>query len=120
MTISNLTLVDGVHSTRFYGTGVVVHCLHPGAVHTGLGMNNTGWFRNVWEWAHPLLRTADKGARTLVHLAASPEVGERTGEYWSGLRPKRPSKTARDDALAEALWGASEALVGRAADTRML
>ena len=97
---------------RLAGTGVVVHCLHPGAVNTGLGMNNTGWFRNVWEWAHPLMRSADKGARTLVHLASAPEVEERTGDYWSGLRPKRPSKSARDEALAAALWRASEEMVG--------
>jgi hypothetical protein len=56
--------------------------------------------------------SAEKGARTSVYLASSPEVESVSGEYFYKLRPKKTSSAARDDALAERLWQVSEQLTG--------
>jgi len=97
---------------RLEGTGVVAHSVHPGVVNTGLGMNNTGWLRQIWKWIDPLFSSPEKGAETVVFLACESHVQETTAGYWSGRRSKRPSARARDDAMAQSLWRVSEALVG--------
>ncbi len=54
----------------------------------------------------------EKGADTLVYLAASPEVAHVTGGYFYKRRPATPSKEARDDATARRLWRETAKLAG--------
>ena len=56
--------------------------------------------------------SAEKGARTSIYLASSPEVESVSGQYFYKRRPRTPSSAARDDALAERLWQVSEQLTG--------
>ncbi len=97
---------------RFAGTRVTANCLHPGAVATGFGHNAKGLFRHLVKLAGPFLLTAEKGARTSVYLASSPEVEGVTGEYFIRSRKAKPSRDARDEALAERLWQVSAELTG--------
>jgi hypothetical protein len=53
----------------------------------------------------------EAGAATLVYLAASPDVGGKTGLYFENNQPKAPSRLALDDALATRLWDESAKLV---------
>ncbi len=48
---------------RLEGTGVIVNCLHPGGVATGLGLNNGAIARLLARLIHPFLRTPEKRAR---------------------------------------------------------
>jgi NAD(P)-dependent dehydrogenase (short-subunit alcohol dehydrogenase family) len=97
---------------RTSGRGVTSNSLHPGVVATGFGRNDPGWLRVAVALAAPFLRTPEKGARTSVFLAASPEVAAVTGRYFKDTRPAEPAATARDEASQERLWEISARLSG--------
>lgn len=100
-------------SRRLQGTGVTANCFHPGFVATGFGMNNGPIARFVIGAAMALVaRTPEKGAETLVYLAASPDCAAVTGEYWMDCKTARRSRHAMDDALAARLWSLSEEACG--------
>ena len=85
-------------ATRLGGTHVTANCLHPGVIATkllraGFGMGGGAVAR---------------GAQTSVYLATSPEVERVTGRYFVDCQAATPSRRARDDRLAEALWAGSE------------
>ena len=98
---------------RLAGTGVTSNSLHPGSVAT-----------NIWSgaplWAKPLILllyrpfflSVEKGAATIVQLAASPELEGVTGKYFEKGKPVAPAPLARDEALAKRLWKVSADLVG--------
>lgn len=98
---------------RMAGRGVTANSLHPGGVATNIWSRAPGW-------AQPLIAIIgwfalvppSQGALPIVLLAGSPEMEERTGEYWHVLRRKEPSKLARDADLAARLWACSAELVG--------
>ena len=93
------------------GTGVTSNSLHPGGVAT-----------NIWSgaplWAKPLIYlvlrrhfiTAEAGAQTIVHLAASPGLEGVTGQYFENQVAVQPAPLARDAELAGRLWQVSEEL----------
>ena len=93
---------------RLLGTGITANTLHPGVVATEI-------------WRHvPILDllsrwfmlSPEKGARTTVYLAASPDVATVTGKYFDKCEPKETTPLSRDQALQEKLWSASAALTG--------
>ncbi|MCZ7563845.1 MAG: SDR family NAD(P)-dependent oxidoreductase [Burkholderiales bacterium] len=88
---------------RLEDNGVTANCCHPGVISTKL-------LRRGWGMGGA---PVEAGARTPVYLAASPEVAQVTGRYFDDRRAVTPSPAARDPALAEALWIATErALAG--------
>jgi NAD(P)-dependent dehydrogenase (short-subunit alcohol dehydrogenase family) len=107
---------------RLEGTGVTVNAVHPGFVATNIGTNNT-W---TWRLLKPLYDryrrirylTPEEGARTVLHLAVSPEVEGVTGGYFADGRPVESSAASRDEAAARRLWQISEALAGSGAAAR--
>ena len=98
---------------RLEGTGVTVNCLHPGTVATGYGRDgdSSGVLAFGLKLIKPFILDAERGARTSVYLASSPEVAGVTGTYFVKCRPRTPSRAARDDAAARRLWDVSEQLV---------
>ena len=97
---------------RLRCTEVTANSLHPGVVSTGFALNNQGLIARFYRLFGPLLVTPEKGARTSVYLAASPEVEGVSGEYFARCRRVRASRTAQDAALAERLWLESARLAG--------
>jgi retinol dehydrogenase-12 len=97
---------------RLDGTEVTANCLHPGTVRTRFGDTGALWLRLGLAVGGGLLRTPEFGARTVVYLSSAPEVAGQTGGYYVGTRRRRPSRRARDDALARDLWDASARLTG--------
>jgi NAD(P)-dependent dehydrogenase (short-subunit alcohol dehydrogenase family) len=89
---------------RLAGTGVTANCLHPGFVATGLGQRGTGFFGAMVRLAMVFAGNPERGAKTIVHLAASPDVATATGGYYVDCREARPSRAAQDDAAAGRLW----------------
>lgn len=60
----------------------------------------------------PFLVTAEKGAKTSIYLASSPDAEKITGQYFDDKQKQRnPSKTAQDVMLAEKLWTVSETYI---------
>ncbi len=92
------------------------NCFHPGVVRTGFGKNDMGIWKVLTALGAPFFRSPERGARSLVWLAVSPEAGGFTGEYVVDEQVHTPSAQARDDALAEGLWERSAQLVGLPAD----
>lgn len=99
-------------SKRLVGTGVTINCLHPGVVATGFARDGdaSGLWGFFFRWARPFLLTAEKGARTSVYLAASPDVSGVSGSYFARSNASVPSSAALDENAAEQLWEISEAL----------
>ena len=97
---------------RLVGTGVTANCLHPGFVASRFGDNNGVLFRWGIGVAKLFAITPAKGAETVVHLAASPEVAAITGGYFANLAPATPSSAAQNDETARRLWAASARIAG--------
>jgi len=99
---------------RVAGSGVTSNALHPGAVASGFALNNTGLVRFGMKLVRPFLIDEEKGARTSIYLASSPEVEGVTGEYFVKNRPKKPPRNGRDPEVARRLWDVSARLTGLA------
>jgi NAD(P)-dependent dehydrogenase (short-subunit alcohol dehydrogenase family) len=100
---------------RLEGTGVTVNCLHPGTVATGYGRDgdSSGVLAFGLKVIKPFILTAERGARTSVYLASSPEVAGVTGRYFVKCKPRNPSAAARDDEAARRLWKVSEEILAQ-------
>jgi NAD(P)-dependent dehydrogenase (short-subunit alcohol dehydrogenase family) len=99
-------------SRRLAGSGITVNALHPGVVATEI------WrqvpildFLSGW-----LMLSPEKGARTTVYLAASPDVEGVTGKYFDKCKPAGTIELSHDVVLQERLWATSVALTGVGAD----
>lgn len=98
---------------RLAGTAVTSNSVHPGNVAT-----------NIWSgaplWAKPLIYfvlrrnfiTPEEGGRTIVQLAASPELENISGKYFENRQPVDPAPQGRDESAARRLWDVSERLTG--------
>jgi NAD(P)-dependent dehydrogenase (short-subunit alcohol dehydrogenase family) len=95
---------------RLAGTGVTANCLHPGVVATRFGDNAGGLLGLMMPLVKRLSISPERGAETIVYLAASPDVEGMSGLYFAKCAPVTPSKAAQDAAAAARLWEASERL----------
>ena len=99
---------------RLDGSGVTANSLHPGFVRSEFGRG--GDLGGLYGWGikylgGPFAISPEKGARTTIYLASSPEVDGVTGGYFYKCRPAVPSRVAQDDGAAHRLWDVSEQLV---------
>ena len=101
---------------RLEGTGVTANALHPGFVASRFGRDgDSGRMGDVaMALGRPFAISAEKGARTSIYLATSPDVADVTGGYFYKCRPSTPTKIALDDEAARRLWAVSEELVASA------
>lgn len=94
---------------RLDGTGVTVNCLHPGGVGTNL-------FRGLPKFLQTAIKliasSPEKGAKTSVYLASSPEVEGITGKYFARRKQRESSAASHDIEAAKSLWTLSEELTG--------
>jgi NAD(P)-dependent dehydrogenase (short-subunit alcohol dehydrogenase family) len=95
---------------RLAGTGVTANCLHPGFVATRFGDQSGGLGAHVVRLAKVLAITPEKGAETIVYLAASEDVVDVSGRYFYRCRPATPTREGRDDTAAARLWRESARL----------
>jgi len=96
---------------RLKGTGITTNYLHPGMIASGFGHNDSGWFRLNVKLISPFMLSPEKGARTSVFLASSPEVEGVTGKYFKRGKEARSSGASRDLEAQRRLWEISERLV---------
>jgi NAD(P)-dependent dehydrogenase (short-subunit alcohol dehydrogenase family) len=98
---------------RLEGTRVTANALHPGFIasnfHAGNGV--LGWFMR--RWAGIFGASAEEGAKTVVYLAASPEVEGVTGKHFARCREAPTSAASMDAEAARRLWAMSEAMTER-------
>jgi len=88
------------------------HALHPGVVSTEIAQKAGSWFlATLWRVFRPLMLTAEKGAKTSVYVASSPDVLTVNGRYFDKPKEKEPAPLAKDETLAKELWEASEKMI---------
>lgn len=97
---------------RLSETSVTANCLHPGVVRTNFGKSGTALFHAMFLLVWPFMISPEKGARTSVYLASSPEMKGVSGEYFNRRKKARTTKRAQDMAMAKRLWELSEKTVG--------
>jgi len=95
---------------RLIGTGVTANCLHPGVVATNLWRNNSGVLGLILRIFSPLMQSPEKGARTSIYLASSPEVGGISGKYFVKETEVRSSRESYDESISQRLWRLSAEL----------
>jgi retinol dehydrogenase 12 len=88
---------------RLQGTGVTVNALHPGLVATGFGPRE-GISRFIMGLLKPFSLTPEQGAKTILYLAASPEVANVTGKYFYECKEIPSSRWSYDPQAARLLW----------------
>jgi retinol dehydrogenase-12 len=87
------------------GTGVTANALHPGWVATGFAGNNRGLTgRLFYLAAHLFALSPEQGAKTVIHLASSPEVEGVNGKYFAAEKIVPSSPASLDEADAKRLW----------------
>jgi NAD(P)-dependent dehydrogenase (short-subunit alcohol dehydrogenase family) len=98
---------------RLDGSGVTANCLHPGFVATRFGDNSGGVFQTVLKVAKPVgAISPEEGAKTIIYLAASPDVAGKSGGYYYKNKIATPTTEAQNDADAKRLWEISTRLSG--------
>ena len=100
---------------RWAPAGVKVHALHPGSVnsHFGRDGDTRGVDRVMMKLAPIVMITPEKGARTSIWVATSPEGGLQTGAYWVRCRRGRLFPWAKRPADARRLFELSERFVSQ-------
>ena len=103
---------------RMRDEGVLANAVHPGVVDTNLwrGSGWIAWIGRLFSW---LYKHPDEGARSVVHLAASPEVAGVTGQYFNETDVVNPSPQAYDEKVEARLWRKSRELTGLAEVTEV-
>lgn len=82
------------------------YAVHPGFVATGI---LPGWLKLLQRHR---LATPEEGAKTTIHCATDPALGDESGNYYVRSRVATPSAAARDRDLACELWERSEQWCG--------
>jgi NAD(P)-dependent dehydrogenase (short-subunit alcohol dehydrogenase family) len=109
---SKLALVLFTHqlAKKLEGTGVTVNALHPGTVATHIWSRPLGPFGFIMALPKLFMISPQKGADTIVYLAASDEAANISGEYLEKSRVKKSSDESYDDDVAQRLWEVSSKL----------
>jgi NAD(P)-dependent dehydrogenase (short-subunit alcohol dehydrogenase family) len=99
---------------RLDGTGVTANCLHPGFVGTRFGLNNakSGFMKLVQRTIMLFGLSPEDGAKTIIHLASSPDVATISGQYFYKNKVEEPTAAAQSDDDAKRLWDVSRQLSG--------
>ena len=94
---------------RRLSRGINANALHPGFVATRFGDESGGLLQPFLRIAKPVgAISPEEGAKTIIHLAASPEVAGINGDYFFECKPQAPTMHALNDADGERLWALSE------------
>jgi NAD(P)-dependent dehydrogenase (short-subunit alcohol dehydrogenase family) len=95
--------------------GITANALHPGFVATRFGDQSGGLLQPFLKIAKPVgAISPEEGARTIVYLAASPEVAGVNGGYFYECKPHTPTVHALNDEDGERLWRISAEIAGLA------
>lgn len=84
-------------SEKWEKEGITINCADPGIVSTKIICLGKKTIDKMCDWFfRPVIRTAEKGAETMLYLALSPDVEGETGGYYANKKPKAISKRIRE------------------------
>jgi NAD(P)-dependent dehydrogenase (short-subunit alcohol dehydrogenase family) len=101
---------------RLEGTRVTVNALHPGVVASGFGKNDGALLKWGMTLLRPFLISPEKGAKTSIYLASSPEVEGISGRYFVKCRERSSSPESYDESVQERLFRVSLEQTGLSAE----
>lgn len=104
--VANLLFMRAL-APRVKAKGITVNAIDPGGTNTGIARDLPAAVRL---FARVLLKSPEKGARTSIYLATSPDVANVTGEYFKGTKVIKQNPIALDDGNAQRLWQITEQL----------
>ncbi|HJL38617.1 MAG TPA: SDR family NAD(P)-dependent oxidoreductase [Polyangiaceae bacterium LLY-WYZ-15_(1-7)] len=97
---------------RFEGTARTANAVHPGVIATNLGRHMPLVARALMPVASAVaMKSIPQGAATQCYVAAHPDAGRVSGEYWADCNVTKSSRHGRDLALAKRLWERTEEIV---------
>ncbi len=94
-------------AARLGGTRVTVNAVHPGIVRTPMMLRAPGAFRIVAYLSLPFSSSPERGARTSVYLATSPDVREVSGRYFAGGKQTATKNRLVTEESRALLWDLS-------------
>ena len=97
---------------RLSGTRLTANCMHPGVVATKLFRDYVGVPKALRFVTTIAGSSPEKGARSLLYLATSPDLEEITGQYFVNRKAVRSSSVSYDRTVARRLWQMSAQLTG--------
>lgn len=98
-------------------TNITVNAMHPGGVNTSFGKNVTGFTSFLFKQLGFLMRSAEKGAETVIWLAQSNEIKGTTGKYFKDKKAIHSSNESYKRNNQSKLWQLSEQMVNNALAT---
>lgn len=94
-------------------TAMRAYAIDPGLVNTDIGLKGTGGIvRLVWQRRQKKGVTPEKGAETVIFVAADSSVKGSMDVYWKDCAPLEPSKYSQREDESARLWELSERLCG--------
>lgn len=94
------------------GSGVTFNVMHPGAVRTNIGMNNSLLYRlysqYVLRW---FLKDPTQSGEAIYYLCADPSLAEVSGKFFNRTIEEKPAWYAVRAEQSKTVWERSEALV---------
>ena len=100
---------------RLRGSGVTVNALSPGPTRTRFGDSMTGLPKLMPLLVKPLFASPQKGARTFIYVASSPEVAGISGRFFLRQKVLQTKPVTHDPDVTARLWNISADLVGLSA-----
>ncbi|MCD7458312.1 Short-chain dehydrogenase TIC 32 B, chloroplastic [Datura stramonium] len=99
------------------GANITVNSVHPGLIMTPLMRHSALLMRIFRAFTCFLWKNVPQGAATTCYVALHPSLKGVTGKYYVDCNEYKPSKLARDEALAKNLWDFSNNLVNASLKT---
>jgi retinol dehydrogenase 12 len=106
---------------RLEPTSISSNAVSPGPTRTRFGDNMTGaaaWFPRIMK-RMPFFVSAEKGSRTAVWAASSPELAGVSGRFYMRCKERKSKPITRDVDVARRLWALSEELCGLEPSSRL-
>ncbi len=97
---------------RLEDTAISVNAVHPGVVRTRFGHDTSRIWSILVKFLQLFAISPQRGAETLVYLAASPDVAGISGKYWNKKQQKQSSENSYDREQQSALWQYSAEVTG--------
>ena len=107
-----MTLAKSI-ANEYASQGITANALHPGMTNTSFSAEDPSRsMAPIVFVVRPFMRSAKRGAETVVYLASSSAVEGATGSYYANRKAKKSNQTSYDREVTARLWQVSANLVG--------
>ena len=98
---------------HFSSSGVTINAMHPGAVRSGTGQENSAYYRWVKRNLYDkILRPTEIGSESIYYLGVSKKLEGISGRFFNLTTEEEPAPPALDRAAAREIWAKSVEMTG--------